>query len=46
MTTLRPVARPIRLINQTPRSPLKTDFDEVEAMTNPLGAGKLGDHLK
>ena len=24
----------------------KTDFDEVEAMTNPLGAGKLGDHLK
>jgi hypothetical protein len=24
----------------------KTDFEEVEAMTNPLGAGKLGDHLK
>jgi hypothetical protein len=24
----------------------KTDFDEVEAMTNPLGAGNLGDHLK
>jgi len=24
----------------------KTDFEEVEAMTNPLGTGKLGDHLK
>jgi hypothetical protein len=24
----------------------KTDFEEVEAMTNPLGKGKLGDHLK
>ena len=24
----------------------KTDFEEVEAMTNPLGAGKLGDHLR
>jgi hypothetical protein len=24
----------------------KTDFEGVEAMTNPLGAGKLGDHLK
>jgi hypothetical protein len=24
----------------------KADFEEVEAMTNPLGAGKLGDHLK
>jgi hypothetical protein len=24
----------------------KTDFEEVEAMTNPLGMGKLGDHLK
>ena len=24
----------------------KTDFEEVEAMTNPLGPGKLGDHLK
>ena len=23
-----------------------TDFEEVEAMTNPLGTGKLGDHLK
>ena len=24
----------------------KTDLEEVEAMTNPLGTGKLGDHLK
>ncbi|HXX27048.1 MAG TPA: hypothetical protein VEI99_01225 [Terriglobales bacterium] len=24
----------------------KTDFEEVEAMTNPLGSGRLGDHLK
>jgi hypothetical protein len=24
----------------------KTDSEEVEAMTNPLGTGKLGDHLK
>jgi hypothetical protein len=24
----------------------KTDYEEVEAMTNPLGTGKLGDHLK
>jgi hypothetical protein len=24
----------------------KTDFEEVEAMTNPLGTGRLGDHLK
>jgi hypothetical protein len=24
----------------------KTDFEKVEAMTNPLGPGKLGDHLK
>jgi hypothetical protein len=24
----------------------KTDFEKVEAMTNPLGAGELGDHLK
>jgi hypothetical protein len=24
----------------------KSDFEEVEAMTNPLGTGKLGDHLK
>jgi len=24
----------------------KSDFEEVEAMANPLGAGRLGDHLK